>query len=360
MTFSLEGNHPGALSEVKTTNGRMQVGVLKGSFGLENLDITSQQLPQPGPHQVLIRVRATSLNYRDLLIVTGRYDPQMPLPRILFSDGAGEVVAVGDEVSRVAVGERVAGIFMQSWLAGPMSAVHPSSALGGAIDGMLAEFVVLSEEGVVRIPEHLSFEEAAALPCAAVTAWNALITQGRLQAGETVLIQGTGGVSLFALQFARMHGVRVIATSSSDEKLQRVRDLGASDTINYRAEPNWQERVLELTDGMGVDHVVEVGGAGTLAKSLSAVRTSGIVSLIGVLTGVSAEIPTAAILRKHIRVQGIFVGSREIFDAMNRAITLHKMQPVLDRIFAFTEFHEALRYLESGAHFGKIVVRLPE
>ncbi len=246
---------------------------------------------------------------------------------------------------------------MQGWISGEITPAAAATALGGAIDGMLSEKVVLSEEGLVRIPEHLSFEEASTLPCAAVTAWNGLVEKGGLKAGETVLVQGTGGVSLFALQFAKMFGARAIATSSSDEKLERALTLGASDGINYKKNPGWDERALELTGGRGVDHVVEVGGPDTLNGSLSAVRMGGGIYMIGVLTGISGEVNTALILRKSVRVQGIYVGSRAMFEAMNRAISLNELRPVIDRAFSFEEVPDALRHMESGAHFGKIVVR---
>lgn len=291
------------------------------------------------------------------MVVKGLYNPKLPLPLIPFSDGVGEVVAVGEGVTRVKSGDRVAGIFFQKWLAGELTAEKAESALGGAIEGMLAEYVVLHEDGVVRVPEHLTDEEAASLPCAAVTAWNALFTSGGLKAGDTVLIQGTGGVSIFALQFALLAGARVIATSSSDEKLERVLQLGASDGINYKQTPDWSKKVRELTAGDGVDYVVEVGGAGTLSESLRAVRYGGQISLIGVLTGGSAEINTASILMKNVKVQGIYVGSREMFEAMNSAIALHKLHPVCDRVFPFHEAPEALKYMETGSHFGKICIR---
>ncbi len=245
---------------------------------------------------------------------------------------------------------------MQGWISGEITPDAAATALGGAIDGMLAERVVLSDEGLVRVPDHLSFEEASTLPCAAVTAWNGLVEKGGLKAGDTVLVQGTGGVSLFALQFARMFGARVIATSSSDEKLERILSSGASDGINYKTTPEWDVRALELTGGRGVDHVVEVGGPDTLNGSLSAVRVGGGIYMIGVLTGIRGEVNTALILRKSVRVQGIYVGSRAMFEAMNRAISLNEMRPVIDRTFSFEEAPDALRHMESAAHFGKIVV----
>lgn len=331
---------------------------IQSSFGIESLSQVERAEPTPGPGQVLIRVRAASLNYRDLMIVKGAYNPKQKLPLIPLSDGAGEVVAVGSDVTRVKIGERVAGTFFQAWTDGELTDQKARSSLGSPIDGMLVEYALLNEQGVVRVPEHLTDEEAATLPCAAVTAWHALVTKGSLKAGDSVLVQGTGGVSLFALQFAVMSGARVIATSSSDEKLQQTLQMGASDGINYKETPEWDSRVRELTDGVGVDHVVEVGGAGTLAHSMRAVRRSGTISLIGVLTGGGGEVNPRPILMNGLRVQGIYVGSREMFEAMNQAISLHKMRPVVDRVFAFEEAPAAFRHMESGAHFGKISVRI--
>ena len=335
----------------------MKAFEIQNKFGLDSLTLTERPDPKPSYGQVLIKLRSLSLNYRDLMVVKGLYNPKLPLPLIPVSDGVGEVVAVGEGVTRVNIGDRVAGIFFQKWLAGELTAEKAESALGGAIEGMLAEYVVLHEDGVVRVPEHLTDEEAASLPCAAVTAWNALFTSGGLKAGDIVLIQGTGGVSIFALQFALLAGARVIATSSSDEKLERVLQLGASDGINYKQTPDWSKKVRELTAGDGVDYVVEVGGAGTLTESLRAVRYGGQISLIGVLTGGSAEINTASILMKNVKVQGIYVGSREMFEAMNSAIALHKLHPVCDRVFPFHEAPKALKYMETGSHFGKICIR---
>jgi NADPH:quinone reductase-like Zn-dependent oxidoreductase len=335
----------------------MKVYEIRERFGLDALTLAERPQPQPGPHEVLVRIKAASLNYRDLLVVKGLYNPKMPLPRVPVSDAAGEVAAIGPNVSRVKVGQRVAGIFMQKWLAGELDEAKAKSALGGAIDGLLAEYAVLHEDGVVPAPDHLSDEESATLPCAAVTAWHGLITEGRIKPGDTVLCQGTGGVSLFALQFARLAGARVIITSSHDEKLRRALDLGAADGINYKTTPEWGDKVRELTGGRGVDHVVEVGGAGTLGQSLRAVRMGGQISLIGVLSGGGQTNPMP-ILMKNVRVQGIFVGSREMFEAMNRAIVANRLRPVVDRVFAFAEAAEAFRYMESAAHFGKICIRM--
>ncbi|HEV8711505.1 MAG TPA: NAD(P)-dependent alcohol dehydrogenase [Candidatus Binatia bacterium] len=336
----------------------MRAFVIADQFSIDALKLTERPDPTPGHGQVVVQVKAVSLNYRDLLTVKHGGMRNQRLPLIPCSDGAGEVVKIGPGVTRVKPGARVAGIFLQTWLAGDTNASHGQSALGGALDGMLAERVALHEDGLVHIPEHLSYEEASTLPCAAVTAWQGLVTKGGMKAGDTVLVQGTGGVSIFALQFALMTGARVIITSSSDEKLARARQLGATEGLNYKTTPDWGKRVLELTDGAGVDHVVEVGGAGTLEKSFQAVRVGGTVSLIGVLTGAGGQVNPLPVLLKSIRLQGIYVGSREMFEAMNRAIAIHRMRPVIDRVFPFAQTREAFRLMESAAHFGKIVIAL--
>lgn len=333
----------------------MKLYQLQAKSGFDSLTLVERPQPQPSYGQVLVRVRATSINYRDLIIARGQ-NPSIKFPVVPMSDGAGDIVAVGEGVTSVKVGDRVAGIFFQDWLAGGITQPVMKSALGGEIDGMLAEYVVLSQDGVVILPNHLSYEEGATLPCAAVTAWNALVAQGNLTPGETVLILGTGGVSIFALQFAKMHGARAIVTSSSDEKLQQALELGASEIINYKRTENWEEKVLQLTDGVGVDQVVEVGGAGTLAKSLQAVRYGGQVNLIGVLSGFGGEINPMPILQKSIRLQGIYVGSRAMFSAMNRAISQAQLKPVIDRVFPFTEARDAYEYVQSGSHLGKVVI----
>ncbi len=333
----------------------MKVWELENGFGMESLVQRDRSQPQPGTGQALVRMRAWSLNYRDLMIVQGTYHPKLPLPMVPLSDGAGEVVSVGPGVTRVRPGDSVVAIFMQSWLDGGLTEAKARSALGGALPGLLAEYVVLDAEGLVPFPEHLSLEEAATLPCAAVTAWHALVTEGDVRSGETVLIQGSGGVSLFALQFARARGARVVATTSSDIKMSRLRELGAEEVFNYRLIPDWGERVRKWTGGVGVDHVVEVGGAGTLSQSLRAVRMGGRISLIGVLSG-AGEFNPIPILMKGVRLQGIFVGSRDMFLAMNRTIAEHRLHPIVDRVFPLEAFPAALRHLESGSHFGKIVL----
>jgi NADPH:quinone reductase-like Zn-dependent oxidoreductase len=326
-------------------------------FGLENLKIVELPDPTPAAGQAVVRVRACSLNYRDLAVMRGAYGGSVKPPLIPLSDGAGEVVAVGPGVTRVKVGDKVAAAFMQDWLEGPPDDTKANSALGGAIDGMMAEKVCLKAEGLVHYPAHLSFEEAAALPCAAVTAWHALFRSGSLKPGESVLLLGSGGVSIFALQFAKMAGARVIATSSSDAKMQRLQAMGADAVINYKTTPEWDKPVRQLTNGVGVDHVVEVGGAGTLPLSSKAVKRGGHIALIGVLAGGAAFDPRLMML-KGARLQGLFVGSREMFEEMNRAIALASMRPVIDSVFGFEDLPSALGYMESGAHFGKICLKI--
>jgi NADPH:quinone reductase-like Zn-dependent oxidoreductase len=336
----------------------MKVVELQNKFGLDSLVVTERPRPEPGPGQALVRIHAVSLNYRDLLVATGAYDPRIKLPLIPLSDGAGDVAAVGDGVTRLKAGDRVANLFMVKWREGELTPEKAASAVGAANDGMLAEYVVLPEQAWVRVPDHLTFEQAATLPCAAVTAWNALMTRDPVKPGDTVLVQGTGGVSLFALQFARLAGARVITTSSSDEKLGRARKMGATDGINYRTTPDWEAPVREATGGRGVDHIVEVGGAGTLPKSLKAVRTGGMISLIGNLTGGAGTVNPLPLLMKGVTLRGIFVGSGAMFVAMNQAIAWHRLEPVVDRVFPFDQVRAALEHLKTGSHFGKVVLRV--
>jgi NADPH:quinone reductase-like Zn-dependent oxidoreductase len=331
---------------------------VSGEFGIDALSFDTVALALPGPGQVTVAIKAVSLNYRDFLVVTGRYSPSLPKPLVIASDGAGQVIALGDGVRNFKVGDRVAGSFFQNWERGEIDREAALSALGGAIDGVLATARVFDERGLVHFPEHLSFEEAAALPCAAVTAWNALAQKAHVRSSDTVLLIGTGGVSIFGLQFASMHGARTIITSSSDEKLARAKAMGATETIDYTKYPEWHKEVLRLTNGRGADIVLEVGGTGTLPKSLRAVRPGGHVSLIGVLSGISEPLNIGPILHNSVRVQGIYVGSVEMFEEMNRAISLHKMRPAIDRVFAFEQARDALHYMESGRHFGKIAIRV--
>jgi NADPH:quinone reductase-like Zn-dependent oxidoreductase len=326
-------------------------------FGRDGLVRAERPAPDPGPREVLVRILASSLNHRDLLVASGAYDPDLLLPLVPLSDGAGEVVAVGEDVTRFALGDRVVTTVSQTWLGGPLNASALASTLGGPLHGTLAHEIAVHEDGLVLVPDHLSFEEAATLPCAAVTAWNALVEQSELAAGETLLVLGTGGVATFALQFAVLLGARVIVVSGTEEKLERAKQLGAWATVYAKATPGWDQWVRELTDGAGVDHVLEVGGAGTLDRSVSVTRPNGHVSLIGVLGGSVGPINLAPILSNNIRVQGVFVGSRTTFEAMNRSIIHHHLTPVIDRSFAFDEAHLAYRYMERRLHVGKIVVR---
>ena len=333
-------------------------------FGVDHLERVELPMLQIAPGMVLIKVHAVSLNYRDLMMVKGFYNPKMALPRIPCSDGAGEVAAIGEGVSRVQVGDRVCGIFMQRWLDGPLTAEKSKAALGGDVDGMLAEYVLLDQDGVVRFPEHLSYEEAATLPCAGVTAWNALHHAGEparaALPGETIVVQGTGGVSIFALQFAKLLGARVIGTSSSDEKLSRTYGLGLDAGCNYKERPEWSAWVSEATGGLGADRIVEVGGADTIGQSLRAARVGGMIAQIGILSGVATSEPLALtpILHKQLRVQGIYVGSRAMFEEMNAAIAKAGLRPVIDRVFGFDQVREAFLHMQSASHFGKIVIRI--
>ena len=327
-------------------------------FGIENLALVDRETPEPQATEVLVRFHAASLNYRDLMMVKGWYNPKLKTPLVPFSDGAGEVTATGESVTKFKVGDRVMPIFMQGWLDGEVDFKKARTTLGGDLDGVLREFGAFDENGLVCIPEHLSYEEAATLPCAAVTAYNALFCSGSLKSHESVLLQGTGGVSIFGLQFASVYGERTIITSSSDEKLERAKTLGADDLINYKTTEDWDKAVIELTEKRGVDHVVEVGGAGTMPKSVNAVKMGGHIAVIGVLSSGDGINPVK-VLQKSIKMHGIFVGSRQMFEDMNRLLTLHNhLQPVIDKTFEFGEVKDALKYMESGAHFGKIVVKI--
>ena len=338
----------------------MRLYTLPKVGAIDDLKLTEAPTPTPGHGQALVRLRAASLNYRDLLIITNNYGGRPTRANLVpLSDGAGEVTAVGEGVSRVKVGDRVAGIFHQKWLGGELQDAFASSALGGDLDGVLTEYRLFDENGLVHLPKHLSFEQGATLPCAAVTAWDALFHATRpVRPGDVVLTLGTGGVSVFAIQFARAAGARVIATSSSDAKLQQAKTLGASDGINYKTTPEWDKAVKELTGGVGVDHVVEVGGPGTLPMSLSAVKRAGSVHVIGLLSGAGGSINPLVLIPRASTMRGVYVGSREMFEVMNRAITAHQIKPVIDRVFAFEEAKAAYEHLKSGAHFGKVVIRI--
>ena len=326
--------------------------------GLDALNLTQAEDPRPNIREVVVRIRACSLNHRDLNIIMGGYTSHALKPQAIpLSDGAGEIVAVGEGVTRWKVGDRVAPIFVQRWLGGELLLEYMSSALGGPSDGVLAEKIVLHEDGLARIPAHLSFEEAATLPCAAVTAWNAVFVRGGLHAGQTLVTLGTGGVSLFAAQFGLMTGAHVIATTGSEAKALRLRSLGVNDVIDYRKTPDWDVRVRELTRGRGADLVVEVGGPGSLARSIAAIRYCGHISAVGNLAGKSTIDP-ATLFAKRASMCGIQVGSRDMFEDMNRAIEVEKLRPVIDRVFDFDHAREAYEFLASAQHFGKVVIRV--
>ncbi|MGA7789723.1 MAG: NAD(P)-dependent alcohol dehydrogenase [Xanthobacteraceae bacterium] len=330
----------------------------KGGAGIESVVQVERPDPKPGHRQVLVKVKACALNFRDLGIVRGSYRVPIRENVIPLSDGAGEVVEVGPGVVRFKTGDRVAGNFFQRWPGGEAMADAHASALGGGVDGMLADYALLEEDGVVKIPPHLSFEDGATLPCAGVTAWNAMMEHAKLKAGDTILLQGTGGVSVFGLQFAHAMGIRAIVTSSSDDKLKRAKTLGAAFGINYKTTPEWEKAAMEFTGGTGVDHVVEVGGAATLSRSFGALRIGGKVSMIGGLSGGATELNPGLIFSRRANVQGISVGSTQMFLAMNRAIEANAIKPIIDKVFAFADAQAAYQHMASGAHFGKIVIRL--
>jgi len=333
----------------------MKVIEIHDKFGVDALKLVERPEPVPGPGQVVLKMKAFSINYRDLLVVNGvgRWKP--PLPRVPLSDGVGIVAATGSGVSRVKVGDRVAPIFYPKWLEGRVAAEKMEQALGGAAaDGVLAEYTLFDEASLVLMPAHLTDEEAATLPCAGVTAWNAVFLED-IKPGDSVVVLGTGGVSLFALQFARFLGARVIVTSSSDQKLARAKELGAAAVINYKTTPDWPAAVMKLTNGVGADHVVDT--VGNLKEAIAAVQVGGTVAFVGLLSGMTSEVDLVAFMGKSARVEAVDVGSRAMFEAMNKAIEFHAMRPVVDRVFGFSELREALNYLKEARHFGKVCLR---
>lgn len=336
----------------------MRIFQIQDNWSIDNLTLTERPKPEPGFGQVLLQMKAASLNFRDLLVPKKGYGSLTgTLPLIPISDGVGRVVATGEGVRRFAVGDRVCPIMIQSWISGPPTMERISSTLGGPLDGVMTEYMALNEQCVVQAPEHLSNEEAATLPCAALTAWSAVVTDGLVKAGDRVLVQGTGGVSLFALQFAKLHGAHVIVTSSSDEKLQRAINLGADEGINYLSTPEWGKEAMGMADNEGIDLIIEVGGQKTLPQSLRAIRAGGTISLIGVLSGANMDLSLGLIVTRKVRLQGITVGSRDGMEAMMRAISQHALKPVIDRTFSFEELREALDYLACSRHFGKICIQ---
>lgn len=332
----------------------MKVAALKKPGGLENIYIDERPDPVPGPGQVLVRVRASSLNYHDFAVAIGG----IPTPdgRILMSDGAGDVLAIGDGVTHFKPGDKVISTFFPNWQDGGATLAKLQGVPGDSADGFAAELVVTSQNALTKMPEGWSYAEAATLPCAALTAWRGMVTEAKVKAGDWVLTQGTGGVSIFALQFAKAMGARVIATSSSNEKLERLKEMGADHVINYKETPEWGRKAKELTGGIGVDEVVEIGGPGTMAQSIAASRIGGHISLIGVLTGVSGEVPTAMLFSSNITVSGITVGSRREQEDMIDAINAANFKPVIYKGFPLEELAKAFELQASQQHFGKIVV----
>lgn len=339
---------------MKNTSKTMWAMAIDEEFGVEHLRQVEKPRPQPGSREVLIRVRAVSINYRDWEVINGCYHEVFPHGLVPMSDGAGEVVACGSEVTGLQVGDRVMSCFWQGWQAGDFAQALSAKTLGGPMDGMFSEYVVLPANGVLRIPEKLSYEQAACLPCAGVTAWHALISEGQVKAGDWVLVQGTGGVSLFALQFAKLHGARVVVLSSSDNKLERARELGADITINYRETPNWGAEVARLTGG--VQHVIEVGGPGTFEQSFFALAPAGQINMIGYLGGKEGVISPMYILQTQARIRGVAVGPRSSAEAMCQAYAAGCAAPVIDRSYPLAEKTEAFLRLVAGEHMGKLVI----
>jgi NADPH:quinone reductase-like Zn-dependent oxidoreductase len=348
---------PAAAKEIPTTQKQYRL-VRDGDGHGYKLELTDATVRSPADHEVLIRVRATSLNRRDVFVMKGQYPVGSRDSIVPLSDGAGEIVAIGHGVTRFRVGDRVAGIFFQNWLSGRPPEKVASGALGGSLDGMLTHYATLSEEGVVHLPKSLSFEEGATLPCVGVTAWNGLFTRGRIQPGDYVLLEGTGGVSTFGLQLALAAGARPIITSSSDAKLERAKALGAFGTVNYKTTPDWEKPGLALTGGVGVQEVLEVGGKDTLPHALASIAPGGDIALIGGLGGFGGNIPALQLLDRNVNVSGIYVGSRENFEALNAFIDQHKVKPVIDKVFEFEDAPAAYELMESDQFLGKIVIRL--
>ncbi len=336
----------------------MKVFEIRNAWGFDHLQLGTRPDPRPGPGEVLLRMKAASLNYRDLVVPNRGYGAFTGnLPLIPLSDGVGEVVEIGAGVTRVKVGDRACPCFHQSWIGGAPDLERLTRTLGGPVDGTMAELMCLPADGVVKVSAHLTDEQAAALPCAALTAWSALATYDQLAPGSRVLVQGTGGVALFALQFGKLLGCHVTVISSSDEKLAKVKKLGADAAINYLSTPEWSKATREVTGGRGFDHIVELGGEKTLPQSLRAIRPGGTISMIGVLSGSALAAPLGHVVTRQVRLQGITVGSRDGFEAMMRAVEQHRVQPVVDQVFAFEQLKEAMAQLKRGAHFGKICVR---
>ncbi len=334
----------------------MKVFQIQDDWSMDHLKIADRS--KPGPGEVLLKMKAASINYRDLVVPLRGYGSFTgALPLVPISDGVGEVVEIGAGVTRVVCGDRACPMFMQKWIAGEPDLTRITSTLGGPIDGVMQEYMVVNEDGLSKAPGYLTHEEAATLPCAALTAWSALVTEGDVKSGDTVLLQGTGGVSTFALQFSMLLGAKVIVISSSNDKLKKAVTLGADEGINYKTVPEWGKAVKKLSGGKGVDHIIEVGGEKTLPQSLRVTRPGGTISMIGVLSGLNMGVSLGLIVTRKLRLQGITVGHRDSFEAMTRAISQHQVKPVIDQVFPFEELKEAMEYLRQGKHFGKICIR---
>jgi NADPH:quinone reductase-like Zn-dependent oxidoreductase len=331
----------------------MRAVVLESAYGIDNLRVVEKPDPKPGPGQIVVDIKAATLNYRDLVTVTA---PSGRTPFTPCSDGAGVVSAIGEGVTRVKVGDHVAPLFFQRWFAGEPTPEGLGGALGGTLDGVLQQKVLLSEQGVTPVPAGYTDEEAATLPCAGLTAWRGLVVQGKVKSGDVVVVQGTGGVSIFALQFAKVAGATVIVTSSSDEKLERAKALGADHLVNYRSTPDWAKEVRRITGNRGADHVIEVGGAGTFEQSLRAIRLGGKIAVIGILGGFVKDLNVATIFAANAFIHGVTVGSRDHFESMTRAIEANGIKPVIDRRFSLDESRDAFECMQAGAHFGKILL----
>lgn len=335
----------------------MRVFQVEGDWGINNLRLSTRPDPRPGPGQVLLRMRASSINYRDPIVPERGYGSQSGnLPLIPVSDGVGEVIETGAGVTRVKVGDRACPAYFQTWISGEPNTNRLTQSLGGPLDGTMAELMCLSEEGVVKIPEYLSNLEASTLPCAALTAWSALIEYGRIKPGEQLLIQGSGGVALFALQFAKILGAQVTVISSSEAKIERLKAMGADATINYSETPEWGKAARALTDNNGFDHILEVGGEKTLPQSLRCIRPGGTLSMIGILSGAAMSASLGLIITRQVRLQGITVGHRDGLESMMRAMSQHHVRPVIDKVFDFEELKESFSYIKSGQQFGKICI----
>lgn len=337
----------------------MKAYQITADYSITSLKLTDVTYPKLLPNQILVKIKAVSFNYRDLLVIKGvdRWKP--PIGRVPVSDGVGVVVETGSQVTAVNLHDRVAGLFLPKWIEGKLVTEKLGWSLAGAVkDGLLQEYMIFDEHEVVSVPEYLSDEEAATLPCAGLTAWHGLIEKGNIKSGDTVVVQGTGGISLFSAQFALMAGADVILLSGSDEKLDVARKLGVKQLINYNEVPHWENEVVRLTNGRGADHIVEVVGAGNINKSIEAVAIDGTISVIGLVGGLKGEINTEKIMARQIRLQGIEVGSKEMFKRMNNALAVNKLHPVISLVYSFEDAREALTILEKGAHYGKVCLKM--